>query len=92
MNRKNVLRKVAVFYSQVTMPCVIIEPNELLPNTKKPKHIIIPNFTHKALNNLIKRTWNYKKAVAIVSILEKSAHLSGLTILYPWKPGPKDGI
>ncbi|KAJ9051217.1 hypothetical protein DSO57_1006758 [Entomophthora muscae] len=56
------------------MPCFVAKPAELLPNTKKPKYHIIPDATHKTVMQLMEKRPDYKKAAAIVGILEKSAH------------------
>ncbi|KAJ9073821.1 hypothetical protein DSO57_1012356 [Entomophthora muscae] len=71
---QTVLKKVAEFYSQVPMPCVVNEPLELFPKAKKPKYHVIPDATHETYVRLMEERPDYKKAAAIVRILEKSAH------------------
>ncbi|KAJ9058810.1 hypothetical protein DSO57_1008340 [Entomophthora muscae] len=73
-DEQKVLKKVAEFYRQVSMPCVVAEPVESLSNAKKAKHHIIPNSTRETFKRLMKETNAYKKAAAIIGILEKSAH------------------
>ncbi|KAJ9072910.1 hypothetical protein DSO57_1022239 [Entomophthora muscae] len=53
---QKVLKKVAAFYSQVPMPCVVAEPAELLPSTKKPKYHIISNVMND-FSILVLKTW-----------------------------------
>ncbi|KAJ9062006.1 hypothetical protein DSO57_1015244 [Entomophthora muscae] len=71
---QKVLKKVAVFYSQVPMPCVVPNPNESIPTAKKAKYHIIPDATWETLMILMEETTDYRKAVAIVGISEKSVH------------------
>ncbi|KAJ9080378.1 hypothetical protein DSO57_1025688 [Entomophthora muscae] len=73
-NGKQVLKKVSAFYSKVPMPCVVAEPVELLPNSKKPKYHIILNTTCRTFIRLFKETQDYKNTAAIVVITAKTAH------------------
>ncbi|KAJ9063782.1 hypothetical protein DSO57_1037320 [Entomophthora muscae] len=52
---QQVPKKVAVFYIQVHMPCVMAEPNESMPTSKKPKYTNIPTPPVRPLSGLSRR-------------------------------------
>ncbi|KAJ9081345.1 hypothetical protein DSO57_1015628 [Entomophthora muscae] len=74
VDEKQVLKKIAAFYSKVPMSCDVAESMEFFPKAKKPKYHIIPDATWEAFSRLMKETTDYKKATSIVGISAKSAH------------------
>ncbi|KAJ9064729.1 hypothetical protein DSO57_1027350 [Entomophthora muscae] len=68
-----VVKKVAAFYTKVTMPCVVPNANESIPTTKKPAQKRIPNIKRIILLKLLQELGDYKVAVALVGVDPKYA-------------------
>ena len=65
---QQVLKKITALYSQVSLKCVLKEPNELLPASKKLKNTVIPDSNHEIIVKLITDTCGYRKAAATVGV------------------------